>query len=229
LRPCRPLIERLPSGGSGRDGSGIRGAVQPVSSRPRNDPATPGERVFEPELDRRVLRAAVPRPGSTSAAVLRPITWLGDGLKPWLLASAVLWLTGKSDRRRRTVVSAWAAIGIASAISVLLKHLINRQRPSPERFGLPKQGGKEPSGPSFPSSHTASAVAFALAAGASEPAVGPVLVPVAVTVAGTRLASGHHYATDVLAGAVVGVVASVVVAKWRDRAASWLRLGEFGW
>jgi membrane-associated phospholipid phosphatase len=182
-------------------------------------PDKPGSRVFEPSVDRKLVRAAVPPPSSRRAAVLRPITSAGDGLKPWLLATVVLLIAERSPRRRRTAALAWAATGVASVLSAALKRVVDRRRPTPERLGRPIEGGKEPSGSSWPSSHTASAVAFTVAVAISEPMAGALLAPVTIAVAGTRIASGHHYATDVAAGAVVGGTAALAVTK------AWTRLG----
>jgi membrane-associated phospholipid phosphatase len=176
-------------------------------------PDKPESRVFEPSVDRKLLGAAVPPPRSRWAAVLRPITSAGDGLKPWLLATVVVLIAERSPRRRRTVALAWAATGAASVLSAALKRVVDRQRPTPEQLGRPIEGGNEPSGSSLPSSHTASAVAFTLAVAISEPVAGALLAPVTIAVAGTRIASGHHYATDVAAGAVVGATAALTATR----------------
>jgi len=58
----------------------------------------------------------------------------------------------------------------------------------------------------MPSSHTATAFAFATAAAVQHPAAASLLVPVAA-VAWSRLRTRRHFPTDVVAGAVLGVIA----------------------
>jgi membrane-associated phospholipid phosphatase len=65
----------------------------------------------------------------------------------------------------------------------------------------------------MPSSHTAGAVAYAVAATSRTPVVGLVVVPLAVTVGWSRAATGRHFPTDVAVGAAIGVVAGWAVHR----------------
>jgi undecaprenyl-diphosphatase len=78
--------------------------------------------------------------------------------------------------------------------------------------------GKEPKTSSFPSSHTAAAVAFALGASVELPPAAPVLGALASTVALSRLTAVRHFPTDVVGGVVLGLVIGTsvtVVARRR--------------
>jgi membrane-associated phospholipid phosphatase len=73
---------------------------------------------------------------------------------------------------------------------------------------------------SFPSAHTATAVAFAVALGAMYPHARRFFFALAVSVGVQRITSGAHFASDVCAGAAVGWFVAAI----------WLRLpGSAGW
>jgi undecaprenyl-diphosphatase len=83
--------------------------------------------------------------------------------------------------------------------------------------------GKQPKTSSFPSSHTAAAVAFALGASAELPAAAPVLGALASTVALSRLTAVRHFPTDVVGGVVLGAIIGtsvIVVARRREQSNS---------
>jgi undecaprenyl-diphosphatase len=107
------------------------------------------------------------------------------------------------------------AYGAASVIANgPAKWIAGRDRPSGVLLRGLSRLGKQPKTSSFPSSHTAAAVAFALSASAELPPAAPVLGALASTVALSRLTAVRHFPTDVAAGVVLGVVigAGVVVA-----------------
>jgi membrane-associated phospholipid phosphatase len=104
----------------------------------------------------------------------------------------------------------------AQAVVELVKLLISRPRPEGEAAMV------DPSGFSFPSAHSASAVALYLmlaviAAGLLKPrlrATAYVVAGLVVAMVGfSRVYLGAHYPTDVLAGWLLG--GAVVLASWR--------------
>jgi membrane-associated phospholipid phosphatase len=95
------------------------------------------------------------------------------------------------------------AIGLNYGIKVLVK------RPRPVLAGLPPLGGA-PSSLSFPSAHATSSFAVATAMFRVDPATAGALV-VALALALGRPYLGMHYPSDVLAGAVLGVVLGLIV------------------
>jgi undecaprenyl-diphosphatase len=116
-------------------------------------------------------------------------------------------------RPRRAAALGVAAIGVASASANLLgKRLVRRPRPhravdSP----FPGRHVPMPESASFPSGHTASAVAFAAAVGPALPVVTVPLGLLACAVGYSRIHTGVHYPGDVIAGAVLGTGAAAVV------------------
>jgi undecaprenyl-diphosphatase len=64
---------------------------------------------------------------------------------------------------------------------------------------------------SFPSGHTLHAVSFSLVAAAGFPELGPFLFPVALLVSASRPILGLHYPSDVLAGALLGILVAQTV------------------
>ncbi|MGE5466614.1 MAG: phosphatase PAP2 family protein [Ignavibacteria bacterium] len=65
---------------------------------------------------------------------------------------------------------------------------------------------------SFPSGHTLHAVTFSLVAASSFPQLAPLVYPFAFLVALSRPVLGLHYPSDVLAGALLGVLAAQAAA-----------------
>ena len=94
--------------------------------------------------------------------------------------------------------------------NVVIKPLIGRRRPDPERTSIARRIGHLPWTSSFPSGHSASAAAFAAGATMELPVAGPFLAPLAAAVAYSRVHVGVHYRSDVWAGAAVGLTVAVV-------------------
>ncbi|WP_037679904.1 phosphatase PAP2 family protein [Streptomyces griseus] len=115
-------------------------------------------------------------------------------------------------RPRRAAAIGVAAIGVASATANLLgKRLVRRPRPHrAEDSPFPGRHVPMPESASFPSGHTASAVAFAAAVGPAWPAATVPLGLLACAVGYSRVHTGVHYPGDVIAGAVLGTGAAAV-------------------
>lgn len=95
------------------------------------------------------------------------------------------------------------AIGLNYAIKLAVR------RPRPVLEGLPPLGGA-PSSLSFPSAHATSSFAVATAMVRVDPAMAATFV-VAIALALGRPYLGMHYPSDVLAGAVLGVLLGLIV------------------
>jgi membrane-associated phospholipid phosphatase len=111
----------------------------------------------------------------------------------------------------------FAAIALPGIFAALLKYLIGRGRPfvggaaDPYLYDLFIW---QPAYASFPSGHSTTAFAAALAFGALWPQVRPYIWSYAVLIGVSRVIVTAHHPSDVIAGAVVGVIGAVLVRNW---------------
>ncbi len=146
------------------------------------------------------------------------ITNAADHSKLSLAAAAVLGLLGGSQGRR-AALRGLASVAVSSAVvNLAIKPLGRRKRPERVAEDVPfAQHVKMPISASFPSGHTASAVAFATGVGHSMPMAGAPLHALATLVGYTRVHTGVHYPADVVAGAVIGAAIAQLTTRALDR------------
>jgi undecaprenyl-diphosphatase len=127
---------------------------------------------------------------------------LGEGAG-WAFAG--LWLAALDGRRgRRAAIASTAAAALSTYIAQrLLKPVFRRNRPWFTREAAKVVGGKTPDH-SFPSGHTAASFAAATALAMAYPSARPLLFATASAVGLSRVHLGHHFPSDVLAGALLG-------------------------
>ncbi|MFF5705614.1 phosphatase PAP2 family protein [Streptomyces sp. NPDC012794] len=154
--------------------------------------------------------------------VLPPVEDAAEHTKLWWAAAALM-AAGGGWRGRRAAVAGVAGMAVAQVLSNgVAKQLVERRRPPKEWF--PHEDVEDrPDSSSFPSGHTAAAVAFTAAVAPSWPWAGAACAVPMVLVSIERVHSGAHYPSDVVAGAVVGLAAAAVV-----RAAPRLLLRRLG-
>jgi undecaprenyl-diphosphatase len=138
-----------------------------------------------------------------SAAVERAVerfSWLGEHGAIWL---AIGYAGGLAERsRRREWARARHAVLATYVVNTSIKFIVRRRRPSLP--GLPPLTGTT-TGLSFPSAHAATSFAAARGfARAGAPAAA--VYGLAWALALSRLRLGVHHPSDVLAGAVLGLV-----------------------
>ena len=130
------------------------------------------------------------------------------------IASGALLATAGGPRGRRAAATGLASVAATSAfVNLVVKPLA--RRPRPDRAGEETPDARHvrmPASRSFPSGHTAAAVAFAGGVGSALPAAGIPLHALAALVAYSRVHTGVHYPGDVLAGAVIGAMVADVTA-----------------
>jgi undecaprenyl-diphosphatase len=145
-------------------------------------------------------------------AAARLITRLGNG---WLypIAAALLLITSFQSALRGVFA---AAISLAIAFSIYppLKRLLARRRPcdhAPRMIAAPEPLDRY----ACPSGHAMTAAAFGVPIiFAARPNVAPVVIGGYLLVSWSRIALGHHYVSDIVAGTLIGGAIAYAVATF---------------
>ncbi|GAA1448973.1 bifunctional phosphatase PAP2/diacylglycerol kinase family protein [Nocardiopsis tropica] len=136
-----------------------------------------------------------------------------DNMAPWFVISATLAVSG-GPRLRRTALRAIIAAGTANGVSAVVKQLTRRIRPDNSAVPKARTPYKHYGSSSFPSGHTAAAVAFAGGVMADAPRpLSALAALLASGVAFSRVHSGVHYPGDVLGGIAIGTGAAMLARK----------------
>jgi undecaprenyl-diphosphatase len=111
----------------------------------------------------------------------------------------------------------FVAIGLPGLVFTILKRLIGRARPLVEGSADPfvyRPLNWSVQYASFPSGHATDAFAIATAIGVLWPWTRWIMWPYALGIAVSRVVVTAHFPSDVIAGAVVGVVGALLVREW---------------
>lgn len=155
------------------------------------------------------LQEAVRNPVLNPIMVL--ITSLGNAGIIWILLTIALLIPEKT--RKIGCMSACALLASLLFNNILLKNMVARVRPYNAMEALVPIV-KKPSEFSFPSGHAGSSFAAACVLYRKLPKkFGIWAVILAALISFSRLYVGVHYPTDILAGAVVGIVCSYI-GEW---------------
>jgi len=134
-----------------------------------------------------------------------------DYWRLWLGSAAILALT-RGARGRRAAVTGLASAAVSSAVAnLVLKPLVGRRRPDTSDVPAARHAVMPPS-TSFPSGHSATALAFATGVGSVLPREAVPIRALAAAVAYSRVHTGVHYPADVIAGAFLGTVLAQATA-----------------
>jgi membrane-associated phospholipid phosphatase len=186
----------------------------------RNEPsALQSLRRRRAELDRAGVNWLARAQSPVLDQVLPGLSRLADHSVLWLGVAAGLWATGR-PRARRAAGHGLTSVALASATANIIgKGLNSRSRPHAE-IPLVRRLRHPPTSASFPSGHSASAAAFATAVTLEAPVLGPPIIVLAGAVGLSRVVTGVHYPSDVLAGFAIGAGAGTVVHLWLGPAVS---------
>ncbi|MER7983890.1 phosphatase PAP2 family protein [Streptomyces sp. NPDC095817] len=135
-----------------------------------------------------------------------------ESSKLWLGAAAVMATFG-ARRGRKCALTGLTALTVAQLISNgVVKQLVDRSRP-PKEWIHHEEVEDRPDSPSFPSGHTAAAIAFTAAIAPAWPLAATLCAAPAALLAVERVQSGAHFPTDVTAGAVIGLGSAWLVRQ----------------
>ncbi|MET9730430.1 phosphatase PAP2 family protein [Streptomyces sp. NPDC006458] len=158
-------------------------------------------------MDRSLTQRAASRTPPNVGKLLSWVEETAESAKLWCGAAATMaWAGGW--RGRRAAMAGLSALAVAQLISNGMgKQLAQRPRPPKEWFPHDEVDDR-PDSSSFPSGHTAAAVAFTAAVAPAWPAVGAACALPAAMVVLERVQSGAHYASDVATGAAIGLASA---------------------
>lgn len=140
-----------------------------------------------------------------STAANRSLLWIG--------ISAVL--LGFKGKPRRAAVRGLLSVSLSSMLAnAILKVIFPRHRPPADAVPLARRTFDVPRSSSFPSGHSASAAAYATGVMLESRALGAVVTPLAAAVAYSRVHTGVHWPSDIVAGAATGTATALATRRW---------------
>jgi undecaprenyl-diphosphatase len=150
-----------------------------------------------------------------------PLVWYANASEAIFLAALVLAFVFVGGRRgiatRRAVVAAGFSAALGLAVAAIVARVVDRPRPFVGHPHAVHLFASHAADPGFPSDHATAAFAIAVALLLRSRRWGAIALAAATVLAITRVAMGIHYPTDVLAGAVLGALAALLLQAPRAR------------
>lgn len=151
---------------------------------------------------------------------------LGSFAIPWILAAVIL-LLRKGERRSGAVIGTAMLLGLIIG-SLILKHLLLRERPFNDPNGLLSLSDLIIPPPSdrysFPSAHSVTSFAAATGIFLRSKKFGIGAYIIASAIAFSRVYLYVHFPSDVLAGALLGILCALAAKKAVDIACQKMRI-----
>lgn len=168
------------------------------------------------QADRSIADAAAPLTDTTPVKVAGWLSEVADQPQLITLCTAII-VTGVVSGDKRLAAAGGkmlAAELLATAMKDAIKHRVDRTRPEAVEEGKPyvlKPGdSRESDRNSFPSGHTAGAVAVASVIASAYPSTRVPACAAAAGIAVIQIPRSKHYASDLMVGSVIGAVAGYV-------------------
>jgi undecaprenyl-diphosphatase len=156
-------------------------------------------------IDVAVYRAIAVTPTPRLDVAMRRLSTAANYSRLSIASAALLAVAGGPRGRRAAALGLSCVATTATFVNVVVKPLGRRRRPDPDAADVPEaRQVKLPGSRSFPSGHTAAAVAFATGVSRELPLAGVPLHALAALVGYSRVHTGVHYPGDVVAGALMG-------------------------
>lgn len=213
LRQWAPGARRTGGGaGTGAPSSGTRPALAGLTGARRARGSTRAAEALG-AWDRALFRRVAERHWPRAEEVLPRLSRGADHSKLWLGVAAGMVLSGVGGRSaRRAAVRGTASLAVASVVvNTVGKGAFRRERPVLDEVPVIRRLKRLPRSTSFPSGHSASAAAFATGVALESPGWGAAVAPLAASVAFSRVYTGVHYPSDVLAGVTLGAASALAV------------------
>ena len=135
----------------------------------------------------------------------------------WAAALIIVWFFSNSTWRHWETVEFFGLSGLAVVV-LAVKFLVKRKRPEGEWGGIYRNTDPH----SFPSGHAARAFLIAVLASALAPPWLAIALWVwAPLVALARVAMGVHYLSDIIAGAILGIIVALIGLQFYQYLVDW--------
>ena len=136
----------------------------------------------------------------------------------WAIALITLWASGDSFWKKWAVVQ-FVSISVLIVLVMSTKFLVRRKRPEGEWGGIYRNTDPH----SFPSGHAARSFLIAIVAmGLGPVGLGVVLWLWAPLVALARVSMGVHYVSDIVAGAIFGIIVALIGLQFYEPLFMWI-------
>ncbi len=164
-------------------------------------------------LDRKLMQRVAATDSWAFDHLLPALSRAANHSMLWMAISAGLAVSG-DKWARRAALRGLTSIAVASATAnIVAKGLTRRGRPQGETPVL-RRLIPAPVTTSFPSGHATSAAAFATGVALEMPLLAIPVGALAAAVGASRVVTGVHYPSDVLAGFALGTAAGAVTLRW---------------
>ncbi|WP_439678545.1 phosphatase PAP2 family protein [Embleya sp. MST-111070] len=144
--------------------------------------------------------------------LLSGVEEVAESSKLWVGAATVMAIVGGVRGRVAAAAGLVALVTAQVVANGVCKNLADRPRP-PKEWIAHDEVDDRPDSSSFPSGHTAAAVAFTAAVAPTWPTAAALCALPGAVVAVERVQSGAHYPSDVVAGAAIGLASACFIRR----------------